>query len=98
MIDMIKVAKNEKSPIQTALYTQEALNQAVNDIKTNINKSGYVTVSQKNAEKIIDLMRSEKYGNSRWAMINAITEVAQEFSSIDDRLGIERYAGSLLAA
>lgn len=53
-------------------------------------------LSQEHSKKVIELMQNT-YDDSRWGMINAITEVAQEFS-LDRRIELERIAGSLLVA
>ena len=48
------------------------------------------------AERVYELT-NERYGQTQWGFINAITEVAQQFP-LDKRLQIESYAGSILAA
>lgn len=51
---------------------------------------------QKGAEKVVDFMNT-KYRNNRWGYINALTEVAQDYT-LDRRIDIEKYAGSLLVS
>ena len=53
-------------------------------------------LSNESAGKVIDLMQN-RYGDNRWGYINAITEVAQDFT-LERRLELERIAGNLLAA
>lgn len=53
-------------------------------------------LSLDSSNKVIDLMNT-KYEDTRWGMINAITEVAQDFS-FERRLELERIAGNLLIA
>ena len=53
-------------------------------------------LSNESAGKVIDLMQN-RYGDTRWGLINGITEVAQDFT-LERRLELERIAGNLLAA
>lgn len=53
-------------------------------------------LSERSAHKVIDLM-STKYDNSKWGLINGITEVAQDYT-LERRLELERMAGLLLVA
>lgn len=53
-------------------------------------------LSQSSANKVIDLMR-DKYEDTRWGLINSITEVAQDFT-LERRLELEKIAGSMLVA
>lgn len=54
------------------------------------------SLSQDSANKVITLMR-DKYEDTRWGLINSITEVAQDFT-LERRLELERIAGSMLVA
>ena len=65
------------------------------DLVDHIRKDTTLLAPQ--ANRVIDIMRSEKYELNRWGYINALTEVAQELT-LEKRLGIEQYAGRLLAA
>lgn len=53
-------------------------------------------LSEESANKVIDLMNN-RYTNTKWGLINSLTEVAQDFT-LERRLEIERYAGSILIA
>lgn len=53
-------------------------------------------LSEDSANKVIDLMQT-KYEDSRWGLINSITEVAQDFT-LERRLELERIAGNILVA
>jgi hypothetical protein len=55
-----------------------------------------VSLSESSAEKVIFLIQNT-YDNSRFGLINAITEVAQDYT-LERRLELERYAGGLLVA
>ena len=57
-------------------------------------KKNYVSVDDSEREKIIDLAR-ERYGRTKWGLINGITEVAQNHT-LDDRIAYETWAGNLL--
>lgn len=55
-------------------------------------------ISKEAMTEILEMVKAERYGEpSRWALINAMTEVAQNFG-IETRLNIEKQAGLLLAA
>lgn len=68
----------------------EDIQDFVNHIRQQTN------LSQDSAHKVINLMNT-KYEDTRWGMINAITEVAQDFS-LERRIELERIAGNLLVA
>lgn len=53
-------------------------------------------LSDESAHKVIDLMRN-RYEDTRWGLINSITEVAQDFT-LERRLELERIAGNMLVA
>lgn len=53
-------------------------------------------LSQDGASKVIDLMNT-KYEDTRWGLINSITEVAQDYT-LERRLELERIAGNMLVA
>ena len=53
-------------------------------------------VSDDGAKKVIELVRN-KYGNSKWGYVNALTEVAQDYT-LERRLDIENRAGAILVA
>ena len=67
------------------------------DIKEFINYIRQQTnLSQDGASKVIDLMNT-KYEDTRWGLINSITEVAQDYT-LERRLELEKIAGNLLVA
>lgn len=67
------------------------------DIKEFINHIRQQTnLSQEGASKVIDLMKT-KYEDTRWGLINSITEVAQDYT-LERRLELEKIAGSMLVA
>lgn len=68
----------------------EEIQEFINYIRHQTN------LSQDSASKVIDLMRT-KYEDTRWGLINSITEVAQDFT-LERRLELERIAGNLLVA
>lgn len=53
--------------------------------------------TKEDASKVIEMIQTKKYDNSKWGLINAITEVAQD-STLEKRLELERYAGRILIA
>lgn len=58
---------------------------------------GYMDVSKQESCKIVDVVRSGRYENNRWGFINAVTEVAQDYS-LDRRIELEKQAGRMLIA
>ena len=88
VMNSIEVTRN------TGLYNDL---RSPEDIQTLINGIKNTTkLSEEHSKKVIDIMQNS-YETNRWGMINAITEVAQEFS-FERRLELERIAGSLLIA
>lgn len=74
-----------------------ATSEYEDDIKEFINYIKQQTkLSLEGASKVIDLMNT-KYEDTRWGLINSITEVAQDFT-LERRLELERIAGSMLVA
>jgi len=53
-----------------------------------------VGLSQEAAQKVLTV-QEEKYPDTYWGVINAITEVAQDYT-LERRLEIERAAGNML--
>ena len=53
-------------------------------------------LSEESATKVLDLMQN-RYEDSRWGLINSITEVAQDFT-LERRLELEKIAGNILVA
>lgn len=74
-----------------------ATSEYEDDIKEFINYIRQKTnLSENGAEKVINLMK-DKYEDTRWGLINSITEVAQDFT-LERRLELERIAGTMLVA
>lgn len=71
-------------------YSQEDFEAFVKRLKdqTQLSNSG--------CDKVINLMTS-KYGDTKWGMINSITEVAQKYT-LERRLELERLSGNILIA
>jgi len=69
-------------------FTQEMVTNAINHMREQL------TMTEDAGNKIINLM-DERYGRSRWGLINGITEVAQQFT-LERRIELEKYAGNLL--
>ena len=84
-MDFIKKARND-----SYIISQENLDSYINSLRNITN------LSAESASKVIDLMQT-KYSNTKWGLINGITEVAQDFT-LERRLELERIAGNLLVA
>lgn len=74
---------------------------AVSEYEDDINEFvAYIrnktNLSEESSRKVIDLMNT-KYEDSRWGLINSITEVAQDFT-LERRLELEKIAGDMLVA
>jgi hypothetical protein len=83
--DIIKSARAEKIDFKD----EKVFERMMNDIR-RLSK-----VSEEDAKKVIELSQL-RYGATRWGVVNAMTEVAQNFE-LDDRIRIENAAGRLIA-
>lgn len=54
-------------------------------------------LSEDGANKVVSLIQNKTYSNSKWGLINSLTEVAQDYT-LEKRIEIERYAGNILVA
>lgn len=100
------VAAFEKIPVLT--HNAETLIKESRDIKLNHGKKAELDfiadvvrsimintkMSETEAQKVVGVMR-DKYNETNWGLINAITEVAQEHT-LERRLELERIAGNML--
>ena len=75
----------------------EATSDVEDDIKEFVAYIRQQTnLSENSANKVINLMQT-KYEDTRWGLINSITEVAQDFT-LERRLELEHIAGNMLIA
>lgn len=81
---VIKNARNEKID----LNDEKTFEKMVHDIR-RLSK-----LSDDDAKKIIELAKI-RYGQTRWGVVNAMTEIAQNFE-LDNRIQIENAAGRLI--
>ena len=88
-VELIEVARSKNSGYKHTMTTED-FDNFINTIKVATN------LSTESATKVVDLMRT-KYDNSKWGLINSITEVAQDFT-LERRLELEKIAGNLLAS
>lgn len=88
--DHIKKCQNQKTMVSKRM-SSETLEMMIAQIKTN------TRLSDEGAKKVITLMTDGTYSNSKWGMINAITQVAQDYT-LERRIELEKIAGSLLIA
>lgn len=65
------------------------------------NLSSQLATSEATSSKVVDLFKDRvlegKYSNTKWGLVNAVTEVAQNYS-LETRLQLERSAGRLLVS
>lgn len=83
---VIKSARNEKIDFND----EKVFEKMMNDIR-RLSK-----MSEEDAKKVIDLAKL-RYGNTRWGLVNSMTEIAQNFE-LDERIRIENAAGRLITA
>jgi hypothetical protein len=81
VIDAIKESKSGK-------FTSDMAFNSIAHMREQL------SMTEEVGNKVIDLM-NDKYGRSRWGMINGITELAQQYT-LERRIQLENYAGNLL--
>lgn len=89
-VEWVRKAQHKDNHWSSASEYEDDINEFVAYIRNKTN------LSEESSRKVIDLMNT-KYTDSRWGLINGITEVAQDFT-LERRLELERIAGSLLVA
>lgn len=89
-VEWVRKAQHKENHWSSASEYEDNINEFVNYIRQQTN------LSEESSRKVIDLMNT-KYTDSRWGLINGITEVAQDFT-LERRLELERIAGNLLVA
>ena len=71
--------------------SDEVIQSVISNIKN------MTRLSDDSANKVIQLMLDGTYESNKWGMINAITQVAQDFT-LERRIELERIAGNILTA
>lgn len=89
-VEWVRKAQHKDNHWSSASKYEDDINEFVAYIRQKTN------LSDESSRKVIDLMNT-KYTDSRWGLINGITEVAQDFT-LERRLELERIAGMLLVA
>lgn len=89
-VEWVRRAQHRDNHWSSASEYEDDINEFVAYIRQKTN------LSEESSRKVIDLMNT-KYTDSRWGLINGITEVAQDFT-LERRLELERIAGTLLVA
>ena len=89
-VEWVQRAKNRYNHWSVETEHPEDIEEFVDYIRQQTN------LSDDGAHKVISLMQT-KYEDTRWGLINGITEVAQDFT-LERRLELERIAGSMLVA
>lgn len=84
----INICRKRSMPYE--LITANGVQTFINDLKL------HAGLGEDDSMKVAELM-SKKYGDTQWSLINSLTEVAQQFT-LEKRLTVERFAGSLLVA
>ena len=86
-VQWVEFAKDKRVK---GMNTSDEIEEFVNRLKLS------AKIPEDKATKVVTLMNA-KYDHSQWGLINALTEVAQDFT-LDKRIEIENYAGNLLVA
>lgn len=89
VMQSIEEKRNSKKII-TNFTDEEEIETLVANLRLNAN------MPKDGAVKVIDLMQTT-YDNSKWGLINSLTQVAQDYT-LEKRIEIERYAGNILVA
>ena len=89
-VEWVRRAQHRENHWSSASEYEDDINEFVAYIRQKTN------LSEESSRKVIDLMNT-KYTDTRWGLINGITEVAQDFT-LERRLELERIAGTLLVA
>ena len=89
-VEWVRKAQHKDNHWSSASRYEDDINEFVAYIRQKTN------LSEESSRKVIDLMNT-KYTDSRWGLINGITEVAQDFT-LERRLELEKIAGNLLVA
>lgn len=86
----IKASKNARTLVSKGM-SSDVLETMIANIKNS------TKLSDDGANKVIQLMTDGTYDTSRWGMINAITQVAQDYT-LERRIELEKIAGAMLVA
>lgn len=86
--ELIKESMQHSSRYAVDKFSTEKLNEFYEKVK---NKT---QLSNEAMDKVIDLMNTN-YSNTKWGLINSITEVAQEYT-LERRIELEKIAGDML--
>lgn len=89
-VEWVQRAKNRYNHWSVETEHPEDIEEFVAYIRQQTN------LSNDSAHKVISLMQT-KYEDTRWGLINGITEVAQDFT-LERRIELERIAGNMLAS
>lgn len=89
-VEWVNRAKNRYNHWSVETEHPEDIEEFVAYIRQQTN------LSDDSAHKVISLMQT-KYEDTRWGLINGITEVAQDFT-LERRIELERIAGNMLAS
>lgn len=88
--EVIRLANTTNITYKKAFSSQSDLENLVNSIRVN------TKLSEEGALKVVDTMKNV-YTPSKWGLVNAITQVAQDYS-LERRLELESIAGNILMA
>lgn len=89
-VALVEGARKDSDKYKTSHLNEKQIEAFIKDIKFK------TRLSDNGVEKVIALM-NDTYGTSTWGFVNSLTDVAQDYT-LERRLEIESFAGSLLSA
>lgn len=88
--ELVEEARKDGNKYAIKSFDEQQMKDFVERIKMK------TKLSDDGVQKVIQFM-NDKYGHSKWGLINSLTEVAQDYS-LERRLEIEKIAGDFLTA
>lgn len=89
-VELISEAQKSDSRYAVSTFSESQLKDFITRMKNQ------TRLSDDGVSKVLSLMQ-ERYSQSRWGLINSITEVAQDYT-LDRRVELEKIAGDMLFA
>lgn len=87
--ELIEESRKDSNQYNVTRFTEQELKDFTDRMKFK------TKLSDEGVSKVISFM-TDKYGYSRWGLVNSITEVSQEYT-LERRIELEKIAGDILA-
>lgn len=85
---LVDTARRDTGDFSVEKFDEAHMKRFISRIREN------AKLPEDGAQQVVNLM-IDKYGSSRWGLVNSLTEVAQKYS-LERRIEIEKYAGDIL--